>query len=501
MTETTDHIRRLAELYLTDPDAQESAVHPHPRPFAPSVAPAFVELVVVGHLPVRAGLWLTQYADDVAREEGPTGLIRLDADQMILEVLRGDESAAKASAAATLREAVEIAAPATRRWIIRPAPAADPASLLEATSDVITILSGADEIAVVGAYRAVKELHDAAAVTGRAMPRIELAVLGADRRAADEAADRIALTASTHLGLDVPLRRCVRAMGALGSTLHFRFPSEHAPSLIDLANVIRTPPALTPQRAAPSAPSTPGLQETAPLDSSPTTRRDRLRSISTTTPGADAFGLPKIAQPPAATQPPAADQPGHSSHVPPSSDHPMRLRPKLNVHVEAKPAAGSAAAAPRTQRTAFTGSTPLHAHARALASWIDGLAKLDVACPDAADVEIAVDTRGALHLIAWEDRFRALFIAEIWTRKNRALIARACPEHAILCDHSPSPAGAGAVIPAHAGIQSSAAPAPILHLVASEPSKLIDLHGGPIRLHLLAPVDIDGKTGWYAAAL
>jgi hypothetical protein len=481
MTETTDHIRRLAELYLTAPDAQESAVHPHPRPFVPSVAsPAIVELVVVGHLPVRAGLWLTQYADDVAREEGPTGLIRLDADQMILEVLRGDESAAKASAAATLREAVEMAAPGVRRWIIRAAPAADPASLLEATSDVITILSGADEIAVVGAYRAVKELHDAAAVTGRGLPRIELAVLGADRRAADEAADRIALTASTHLGIDITLRRCVRAMGALGSTLHFRFPSEHAPSLIDLANVIRKPPTRSAPHAATSTPSTPGLQETAPLDSI----RDRLRSISTTTPGADAFGLPKIGQPPAASQPPAADHPPHPSPAPPSSDHPMRLRPKLNVHVEAKPAA----AAPRPQRAAFTGPPP-----RALASWVDGLAKLDVSCPYAADVEIAVDTHGQLHLLAWEDRLRALFIAETWTRKNGSLIARACPEHAILSDSGPTD---------ETGSWTSRL-APVLHLFASEPSKLIDLHGGPILLHLLAPVDApgDGKTGWYSAAL
>ncbi len=48
-----------------------------------------VEILLVGHLPVRAGLWLAPYADALAREAGPTALLRLDDSAPQLQILRG----------------------------------------------------------------------------------------------------------------------------------------------------------------------------------------------------------------------------------------------------------------------------------------------------------------------------------------------------------------------------------------------------------------------------
>ncbi|MCL4209710.1 MAG: hypothetical protein KJZ68_03510, partial [Phycisphaerales bacterium] len=101
-----------------------------------------------------------------------------------------------------------------------------------------------------------------------------------------------------------------------------------------------------------------------------------------------------------------------------------------------------------------------------------------VRCPGAADVEIAADTSGGLHLVAWEDRLRGAHVARAWASQNRAMLALACPDHAI------APSGEVTI-----------------HLVTGDPVSVADLYGGDLRLHLLAPVEVEGKTGWYAAAL
>ena len=71
------------------------------------------ELLLVGNLPVRAGVWLAPYADAVARTSGPTALLRLDDDAPVLQVLRAGayELLARADvpAAAAINEYVDVA--------------------------------------------------------------------------------------------------------------------------------------------------------------------------------------------------------------------------------------------------------------------------------------------------------------------------------------------------------------------------------------------------------
>ena len=79
MTDRTDPFEELAALFLTEPDVA--------TPRQPAAAPT-LELIVVGSLPVRASLWLVPYADTVARESGPTALVRLDEEQPTIQLLR-----------------------------------------------------------------------------------------------------------------------------------------------------------------------------------------------------------------------------------------------------------------------------------------------------------------------------------------------------------------------------------------------------------------------------
>ena len=71
MTDRADPFEELAALFLTEPDvaAQSQAA-----------ADPAIELIVVGSLSVRASLWLVPYANTVARELGPTALVRFLAE-------------------------------------------------------------------------------------------------------------------------------------------------------------------------------------------------------------------------------------------------------------------------------------------------------------------------------------------------------------------------------------------------------------------------------------
>ncbi len=39
------------------------------------------------------------------------------------------------------------------------------------------------------------------------------------------------------------------------------------------------------------------------------------------------------------------------------------------------------------------------------------------------------------------------------------------------------------------------------HLFSDQPARLADLHGTGLQLHVLAPVTVEGRQGWYTAPL
>jgi hypothetical protein len=87
MADRADPFDELASMFLTDIPAESDAAQEDAPPAVDHRA--MIEIMLVGHLPVRAGLWLTPYADALARKQGPTALIRLDGDEPMIQVLRG----------------------------------------------------------------------------------------------------------------------------------------------------------------------------------------------------------------------------------------------------------------------------------------------------------------------------------------------------------------------------------------------------------------------------
>jgi len=440
MPRTADPFDELAALFLTDPD----------RPAGDRAQRATVELLIVGHLPVRGSLWLVPYADAVAREAGPTALIRLDDEQPSLEILRGPPGAPPVSAAGTLREAIAGVAAVPASWMVRPAGGTTSGEIVAAGADRITILTSADQAAVVRAYEWVLNLVEAAERSHRAAPQIGLAVLGADTEVARGVMGRINQTARSNLDVELRLVACVPRMDAeVESSGSVRFSPQATPDLAEVVNWINTP--------APAPPvASPELQQVP----SPSSQSEP--------PGALEQGArsdaPEAA-PVRSTEPAAAPEPPVPTAVCGSCGSTVKLVPKPSVELETKIPAGSIEPDDR--------GAPVP-----LSHYVEGLTPLAVRCPGHERVELALDSAGRLNILGREDAMRQMRIVETWAKAHREIISMACPDQWI------DPGGAT-----------------VTHVFTERPASVADLHGSDLRLHVLTPVTVDGRKGWYAGPL
>jgi hypothetical protein len=435
MNPPVDPFEELADLFLTDSD--------EPAPPDPDgregegdgdtpARTAEVELAVVGSLPVRATLWLAPYVDAVAREAGPTGLIRLDHEAATLQIL-GPGRHPAVQQWPSLAEAIAALAGRVARWVIRPALEVTPGDLAAAGCRRITILSSANEGAIVDAYQRVKALVEAARATGSGRPVVGLAVLGAQRPRAERMQQQLSRTTKTFLEVEVPLVACVQRMDAtIRATECLTFAQEPKPPLRWVLRWLR-------DATAAVAPDVPAEVEPSPQVQTTVAPAD-LQAVG----GTDLAG---------------------ASWSEPEPSCAVKLGPKAGAEVEPKEPA--VAAEPDEEGV----PVPLAVH-------IDEVTPLEVRCPGHERLELGVDAAGRLHVIARHEQLRELHVVEAWARAHRELIARACPEHWI------DPA-AGTVC----------------HVFTDEPAAVADLHGSALRLHVLAPVFVDGRQGWYAAPL
>lgn len=413
MTPSTDVYDELASMFMTSEDDAPNGQD------AESTTRITCEALIVGHLPVRAGLWLAPFADALAREQGPTALVRLDDEHPTLELLRGGEDAL--SEAQSLREAIERTASRARHWIVRGREGVAPEELVAAEPDRLTILTGADNAAVVRTYQIIKSLHHAAERENRSMPACGVAIIGADPEQATLTFERIRAATHSQLGVDVTLRRMLHRMDAdLESRGFVRFDREASPGVKQAMQWIRAARQTVDVR--PSVPGSPMSNEQFP-DS----------------------------------RQPAADSP--------LRNRTMKLMPKPSMAMESKHAGQS------HEPNEIVQPKPLADH-------VDGLTPIEPRCPRRESVELAVDARGDLHLLAREAHLRELRAVESWAHDHRELLSMAC----------------------HNATLNPAANV-MCHLFTESPKSVADLHGTSLHLHVLAPVKVGTETAWYAAPL
>jgi hypothetical protein len=454
MSHMVDDFEELAGLFLTEPDPPTRVNGAHNQ--------GAVEVLAVGHLPVRAGLWLAPYADAAARESGPTALVRLDDHGPHLQVLRGGPREAEALGLPSLRDAIAALAPSIQMWVIRPSPSIAPSEIVAAHPDRITILTAGDEAARVQAYTLIKDIV-AACGAGR-RPDIGLAVAGCDQDTARFVFQRLNQTTTSYLGVELELVLTLPRMDAgLISSGYRCFATEAPPDLTSLLRHIhelgRRREATARQAAEPSPPAEP-----APSPWPEAAAVEPPATVDRPAPPPTPAVPPREPPPPPLIEVRAADAEG-SAGEPWISRRAAAMGPAASQDVEPKE--------PCLPREPDADGRPVP-----LASHVAGLSLLPVRCPNHEPVELAVDQAGRLHLLALEESMRRTAVVRRWAVDHREIISMACPDHAFDPRQDPR-----------------------IHLFTDRPLSVADLHASDVRLYVRAPVRVGHQVGWYVAPL
>lgn len=433
---------------------------------APPAAMRGVKLVIAGNLPVRGGLWLTPYADALARDHGSTALLRLDGDEPNLQLFRAPVELGSMAIEQSLEDAIGVLGAKIDLWIVRPYLGCAPGELIQSGAERITILSSADEGAVVAAYQLIKELSQAAEQSKSRLPALNLAVIGTDAANAAGVVERLNRTTLSFLGAEIKLGLCLPRMDAgIKSTRYVSFPGQQPPSVsevimwIEKAKAGWQRPDVAERRVAGQIyidREQTGMVDAERILQMPAPRPPR--------PFISPPAVPRVQPEPSAPICEPVSAATHHEHVAPR----IKLAPKPTVDVEPK--------APAKPLEPDEHGQPIP-----LARYVKGLTTLPIRSPGRERVELAVDGTGRLHLLSRDlpaGALREMRIVECWVKAHRELIAMACPQPAL--KHNAKA---------------------VCHVFSAEPVAVSDLHATDVHLHVLAPVEVNGQTGWYCAPL
>lgn len=490
MDRPRDPFDDLADLFLSPEfEAEESA--PTATPRSPDAADGeAVRVAMVGHLPVSAGLWITQLADRLAREEGPVGVVRFVAGQVQVEVLRAGLGSSVAEAL-DLEQALEAAVHLAQRWIVVPEASAAPSEILRSGAASLLVMTGADEAAVVGAYRMLKAVAEDAMVESLPLPRLQVAVLGASEGKVAEAMAKLNRTASAFLGMELPLAMAMQRMEPVQSSYRLTLPAPRALSFQDvprlLEDLLQRRPAADAPKATPDDPPAietlpEAIQSAWPFAAKPQASESEPRGDA-----APAAPLPPL--PPvrgdletirrlvggraapwssyATSGAAAPDGPAAASPAPPPAAEGGKLPPRPSDSFGSVPHGDGEVH--RRRGVAFP---------RPLAVQFAHLRPLPVQCPYHPAVELALDAAGGVHLLAPLAALEEVQAVAGWVRDHASLLRLACPGIDRLEDHELA-----------------------IDLVTDRPDAAAALATSRLRVHLLLGVEMGGSSGWLRLPL
>ncbi|MAB71868.1 MAG: hypothetical protein CMJ54_05130 [Planctomycetaceae bacterium] len=473
MDAARDPFEELTDLFLSDDpvaDASKRDASPARTPAAVA-APAAPKLTIAicGHLPVMAGLWVTQYADRVAEEHGSTGLVRLEGGRCSIEIFRSPNRVER-SEGIDLATAAGRIAEGTRRWVIC-VDDRDAAEAVRAGADEVVILTAAEQPAVIEAYRLAKSA--AARVAAEHPLDLGLVVVGADEDRAGGAADVLSEAASRHLDRPLPVVATVRRLDVVEGSQRIMFEESVRRTADEVVTAIRASLDVTGSdlpvveaepvtRASEGDPGIPnaglrlaGFEESPIHDAAPKiVRPSPVRRTG--------IGMqPLFPSEPARPAKRAGVRPVRLSPAPVGGAGAPAFRspedspePEVVPVIETSPASTPEAV---DSVPVVNAATPGSADATNWSKWIDGVSIARFRCPIAPEVEFGLDQDGRLHLLCGHTAMESMRVAEAWLRTNRDLVALATG-----CT--------GAVV---------------LHVFTRDAPAVADLHRTGIRLHLL----------------
>jgi hypothetical protein len=379
------------------------------------------EAVVLGNLPGMAGPWLTQYGQLLAQQDGPTLILHVHDHSLDLELIeptatqphdsastfdsrrqQGGSSLRLPPGGFAGRDLIDVLDQLGRS---RVAPVSTVLVHLDPTPEALhrlldlrdwTLISGADDAAIVAGYRLLKRLLDAdARVAGR---HVGLMIAGSDRTVSQRAAGKLRTAVANFLHAPLELLGYQQKMIPARSRPLGTFPDLDAlwPRLITWLEELQPP---TPAPGSPPG-STPG---NAPAPSA-------LK--------------PRAAEP--------SPSEGDKAPDPTPDPAPAYSLPPLDHPVEVDPF-GAAAADPLTSPSAEPDLFSLiDADPRTTASIPGGL-PLEARCPSQPHTQLALDATGRLHLLHRHDSAEGdpptpreaiveLVAVRNWARQHRQLL-------------------------------------------------------------------------------
>ncbi|MEO1235545.1 MAG: hypothetical protein AAFX76_02025 [Planctomycetota bacterium] len=428
---------------------------------------AYAEAVVLGNLPGMAGPWLTQYAQLLAQQDGAVAVLHVDSEGIDLELVEPtntpqpdqtpDEAAAPFRGRGPSqrippggfrgRDLVDVLNQLCRA---RVAPVRTVLVHLDPTPESLpqlldlrdwTLLSGADDAAIVAGYRLLKTLLESDDRVART--RVGLMVVGSDHDAGHHAAQKLRSAVANFLHTPLELIGFQPQMIPARCRTLGRF----APPQADWPRLTTWLQALTPPKPRAAEPAPPERDDQAP---------DRV----------EAPALPPL-------DAPVEVEAGSST-------------PQQKPKVAAGATSGAISGGGGPDLFALIDSDP-----RAAASIPGGLA-LEARCPAQPHTQLALDAAGRLHLLHRHDSADGdpptpkeaiveLVAVRDWARQHRALLQ--LTERTRHFDPDADP---------------------ILHLFtdrADQSVHLVARLGRLLRLHLLRPVTVGNEQTYFCTPL
>lgn len=178
-----------------------------------------VESLVMGHLPVRARPWASQYAAALSeRERATVALVRIGGGYGSVELFGSPKGTLSVAAAPSLESAIASARELASICLVQLDERAQSALLAGGGVSAVTLLVGANSSAVVDAYRAIKSMSSRLEST---LPPVRVGVMGADEPAALEAVRKLSDAAEAFLGRRIESTIAIERMGPTGAVSLF----------------------------------------------------------------------------------------------------------------------------------------------------------------------------------------------------------------------------------------------------------------------------------------
>lgn len=421
-----------------------------------------VDVLVLGHLPGLGGTWASQHARAAAMHLGaPVCLLRLSDGQLVIDLVWPDDARVPAFPACTeATAAIRLAAQHAGAWLLR-LQGRDEAALdewfagsLPATGtgpaiDRVRLLTGADDAAIVAAYRRLKAWHAASPHAFGRMARVTIVEPDGARAAAAEA--RLRKAAASFLETQLAPAEILGAMRPVRVSTLYCGPFD-SPATEALALVRKTSAEVPQGPHAPTGAAAPSSQATASPAVSVVAKR--------------------------ATDPARAGDALTGTHavVPTNGVHPEPHAPptpvvhSVPVQVPLRPATFG--------RDVHTPTADQIISMIARSAGIDTLRAAATVCPWAPAIVLAVDAQGESHAIAFARDEGHVSLAAV----DLLTTSRWCAEHAPLL--------------AMAGVTPRASDT-TLHLLTTAPAAARRLADTGLRVHAAVRI---GES-WGAVAL